>query len=57
MGGVDSMLLCIMLIVGLGVVILGLLILVFYLIRLWIFWKLMFYYSFTLVMLMGVMLF
>ncbi len=37
--------------------ILGLLILVFHLTRPWTFWKLMFHYSFTSVMSMGVMLF
>ncbi len=45
------------LIVGPGAVILGLLILVFHLTRPWTFWKLMFHYSFTSVMSMGVMLF
>ncbi|MGQ7191445.1 NrfD/PsrC family molybdoenzyme membrane anchor subunit, partial [Escherichia sp. HC-CC] len=43
--------------VGPGAVILGLLILVFHLTRPWTFWKLMFHYSFTSVMSMGVMLF
>lgn len=40
-----------------GVIILGLLILVFHLTRPWTFWKLMFHYSFTSVMSVGVMLF
>ena len=56
-GGADSTLLRTTLIVGPGAVILGLLILVFHLTRPWTFWKLMFHYSFTSVMSMGVMLF
>ena len=56
-GGADSTLLRTTLIVGPGAVILGLLILVFHLARPWTFWKLMFHYSFTSVMSMGVMLF
>ena len=56
-GGADSPLLRTTLIVGPGAVILGLLILVFHLTRPWTFWKLMFHYSFTSVMSMGVMLF
>lgn len=40
-----------------GTIILGLLILVFHLTRPWTFWKLMFHYSFTSVMSVGVMLF
>lgn len=42
---------------GPGAIIFGLLILVFHLTRPWTFWKLMFHYSFTSVMSMGVMLF
>ncbi|EPQ8346773.1 cytochrome c nitrite reductase subunit NrfD [Escherichia coli] len=56
-GGADSTLLRTTLIVGPGAVILGLLILVLHLTRPWTFWKLMFHYSFTSVMSMGVMLF
>lgn len=56
-GGADSTLLRTTLIVGPGAVILGLLILVFHLTRPWTFWKLMFHYSCTSVMSMGVMLF
>ncbi len=56
-GGADSTLLRTTLIVGPGAVILGLLILVFHLTKPWTFWKLMFHYSFTSVMSMGVMLF
>ena len=56
-GGADSTLLRTTLIVGPGAVILGLLILVFHLTRPWTLWKLMFHYSFTSVMSMGVMLF
>ena len=56
-GGADSTLLRTTLIVGPGAAILGLLILVFHLTRPWTFWKLMFHYSFTSVMSMGVMLF
>lgn len=56
-GGADSTLLRTTLIVGPGAVILGLLSLVFHLTRPWTFWKLMFHYSFTSVMSMGVMLF
>lgn len=56
-GGADSTLLRTTLVVGPGAIILGLLILVFHLTRPWTFWKLMFHYSFTSVMSMGVMLF
>ena len=56
-GGADSTLLRTTLIVGPGAVILGLLLLVDHLTRPWTFWKLMFHYSFTSVMSMGVMLF
>ncbi|MTH48004.1 cytochrome c nitrite reductase subunit NrfD [Intestinirhabdus alba] len=56
-GGAESTLLRTTLVVGPGAVILGLLILVFHLTRPWTFWKLMFHYSFTSVMSMGVMLF
>lgn len=56
-GGSDSTLLRTTLVLGPGAIILGLLILVFHLTRPWTFWKLMFHYSFTSVMSMGVMLF
>lgn len=56
-GGADSTLLRTTLVVGPGAIILGLLILIFHLTRPWTFWKLMFHYSFTSVMSMGVLLF
>ncbi|EHM6704428.1 polysulfide reductase NrfD, partial [Salmonella enterica] len=56
-GGSDSTLLRTTLVLGPGAIIFGLLILVFHLTRPWTFWKLMFHYSFTSVMSMGVMLF
>lgn len=56
-GWFDSTLLRTTLVLGPGAIILGLLILVFHLTRPWAFWKLMFHYSFTSVMSMGVMLF
>ncbi|MBJ4956768.1 cytochrome c nitrite reductase subunit NrfD [Salmonella enterica subsp. enterica serovar Goldcoast] len=56
-GGADSTLLRTTLVLGPGAIIFGLLILVFHLTRPWTFWKLMFHYSFTSVMSMGVMLF
>lgn len=56
-GGAGSTLSRTTLIVGPGAVTLGLLILVFHLTRPWTSWKLMFHYSFTSVVSMGVMLF
>ena len=56
-GGADSTLLRTTLVVGPGAIILGLLILISHLTRPWTFWKLMFHYSFTSVMSMGVLLF
>ncbi|HEY4467900.1 MAG TPA: cytochrome c nitrite reductase subunit NrfD, partial [Klebsiella sp.] len=56
-GGADSILLRTTLVVGPGAVILGLLILIFHLTQPWTFWKLMFHYSLTSVMSMGVLLF
>ena len=56
-GGSDSTLLRTTLVLGPGAIIFGLLIVVFHLTRPWTFWKLMFHYSFTSVMSMGVMLF
>ena len=56
-GGPDSTLLRTTLVLGPGAIILGLLILIFHLARPWTFWKLMFNYSLTSVMSMGVMLF
>lgn len=56
-GGADSTLLRTTLVVGPGAIIFGLLILIFHLTRPWTFWKLMFHYSFTSVMSMGVLLF
>lgn len=56
-GGADSTLLRTTLVLGPGAIILGLAILIFHLARPWTFWKLMFHYSFTSVMSMGVMLF
>lgn len=53
----DSTLMRTTLLLAPGVIILGLLILVFHLTRPWTFWKLMFHYSFTSVMSVGVMLF
>lgn len=53
----DSTLMRTTLMLAPGVIILGLLILVFHLTRPWTFWKLMFHYSFTSVMSLGVMLF
>lgn len=53
----DSTLMRTTLLLAPGVIIVGLLILVFHLTRLWTFWKLMFHYSFTSVMSVGVMLF
>ena len=56
-GGPDSTLLRTTLVLGPGAILLGLLILIFHLARPWTFWKLMFNYSLTSVMSMGVMLF
>lgn len=53
----DSTLMRTTLLLAPGVIILGLLILVFHLTRPWTFWKLMFHYRFTSVMSVGVMLF
>ncbi|AFJ48149.1 cytochrome c nitrite reductase subunit NrfD [Shimwellia blattae] len=56
-GGPDSTLLRATLILGPGTVLLGLLILILHLTRPLVFWKLMFHYSMTSVMSMGVLLF
>lgn len=56
-GGADSTLMRTTLWIAPAAIILGLIILIFHLARPWTFWKLMFHYSLTSVMSMGVMLF